>query len=167
MERHLLALQVRLRRRNDHAAHGVGSGTDQVVRLLEAGSVESEARAEGCRGGDGMKDLAQLKESNIERLDWTDILNASDDLPAEDRDAMAEYFKHFAKPKGVCIKCGARLGGLLGSFRWGIQHGEGECSQCGYPARGYHRDVGPIEFLPMVLQYHPNELEEPKAVPSC
>lgn len=38
-----------------------------------------------------------------------------------------------------CVECGQQLGGLLGSFRWGIQNGHGECAACGYPYVYYHR----------------------------
>jgi len=39
-----------------------------------------------------------------------------------------------------CVYCGLPLGGLLFStFRWGIVHGEGECGDCGFPYRLYHR----------------------------
>jgi hypothetical protein len=38
-----------------------------------------------------------------------------------------------------CVDCGRRLGGLLGSFRWGIVNGQGECAECGYPYVYYHR----------------------------
>lgn len=38
-----------------------------------------------------------------------------------------------------CVDCGARLGGLIGSFGWGIVHGLGECGSCGFPYQYYHR----------------------------
>lgn len=66
----------------------------------------------------------------------------------------------------VCPKCGAALGGLLGSFTWGIQHGEGFCArdQCGWPARGHHvievdnGDAGDKARLAFSypLAYHPD-----------
>jgi hypothetical protein len=37
-----------------------------------------------------------------------------------------------------CVECGALLGGLLGAFTWGIIHGQGECSRCGFPYVYYH-----------------------------
>jgi len=36
----------------------------------------------------------------------------------------------------------------------GHRYGEGSCRECGYPARAYHRNVGPIKFLQVILQYH-------------
>lgn len=44
-----------------------------------------------------------------------------------------------ASAADICVECGARLGGLLGSFSWGIAYGEGFCSRCGFPYRLYHR----------------------------
>lgn len=41
---------------------------------------------------------------------------------------------------GGCPCCLATLGGFLtGSFEWGIVHGEGSCSACGWPVKAYHR----------------------------
>lgn len=37
-----------------------------------------------------------------------------------------------------CAGCGSYLGGYLGTFRWGIVHGEGACSVCHHPARAFH-----------------------------
>jgi len=75
-------------------------------------------------------------------------------------EACNQYLYGFASGSS-CPNCGATLGGLMGSFRWGIAHGEGNCNQCGWPCRAYHNikdDVGalfnrPIEF---VLAYHPD-----------
>lgn len=68
---------------------------------------------------------------------------------------LTEYLKPFAAPiypDGVppaeddfaglrgpqCLKCKKPLSGLLGTFQWGIAHGEGRCANCGWPARAYH-----------------------------
>jgi hypothetical protein len=86
---------------------------------------------------------------------------------------LNEYFRDFAKPikrdgggniiSGAtnCLKCKSALEGMFGSFRWGLTHGEGECSQCGWPCRAYHRpkdEEGEIfnSVLPKILQYHPS-----------
>lgn len=79
-----------------------------------------------------------------------------------------EYLSHFAAGS-KCPKCGSALGGLLGSFQWGIVHGEGECKgglhsegPCGWPCRARHvikdKEGDPIfsEALPIVLAYHPD-----------
>lgn len=60
--------------------------------------------------------------------------------------------------------CGGMVGFLMGSkggFKWGLAHGEGYCSECGWPARLYHfvkdrdgKDL--LTFRHVVLQYHPD-----------
>jgi len=113
------------------------------------------------------EELQRLKDANLPRMNWRDVLDIKegDALTEADEKALGAYFAHFVKP-GPCICCSSRqgskdvvdafLGG--GKFRWGMVHGEGNCTECGWPARAYHRDVGPIEFVQMILQYHPDEL---------
>ena len=113
-----------------------------------------------------MKTLPELQAAHLPRLDWRELLVGKDLTPDEEQ-TLADYFQHFVIP-GPCIKCGAQQGGkseidaLLGlaHFRWGIAHGEGQCSVegCGYPARALHYDVGPIKRLNLILQYHPDEV---------
>lgn len=86
--------------------------------------------------------------------------------------AMNAYLANFvapvAHPKGkergcVCFHCGEYLtgGGLMGSFfgggfEWGLAHGEGHCSTCGWPARAYHFNPTPdVERFTAVLSYLP------------
>jgi hypothetical protein len=83
-------------------------------------------------------------------------------------DPVNKYLHTFASTGGHCPQCGAKLGGLLGSFAWGLAHGEGICAggfhgdKCGWPCRGYHRplfDDGSEIFeqaIPRVLPYHPD-----------
>jgi hypothetical protein len=94
-------------------------------------------------------------------------------------DAINKYLADFAKPiaregggfligKHVCLKCGEALDGALGTFQWGLVWGEGACSKCDWPARGYHAikdDTGDIfeEPLPIILQYHPSVVDCPPA----
>jgi hypothetical protein len=70
------------------------------------------------------------------------------------------YLSAFALvPDHRCPGCNASLGGIFGTFRWGIANGEGECSQCGYPCRGLHRPKdGMIKFFEALLPYHPDGL---------
>lgn len=82
--------------------------------------------------------------------------------------ALGEYLSVFAKPNRVdghhkCLKCGATLDGFLGSFTWGIQWGEGRCTECGWPGRGYHvpKDAEDKIFnvpLQIILQYREAKL---------
>lgn len=87
-----------------------------------------------------------------------------------------KYLFSFAKPQlegknsflqsaAKCLRCGRPLGGAIGSFQWGIVHGEGTCSNCGWPARAKHYikdDEGPIfdRALDMILQYHPDFVQK-------
>jgi hypothetical protein len=82
-------------------------------------------------------------------------------------DPVNKYLNEFASTEGKCPKCGSKLGGLMGSFTWGLAHGEGVCTgglysdKCGWPCRGLHYikdDAGEMIFtsaLPYVLAYHP------------
>jgi hypothetical protein len=89
--------------------------------------------------------------------------------------AINKYLEAFARPvlndkpnliNGAykCLKCDKPLTGALGTFQWGIVHGEGVCISCGWPCRGYHdpkNDDGESIFerpLPIVLQYHPRDV---------
>lgn len=83
-----------------------------------------------------------------------------------------EYLKVFLAPiekldeKGQllhieCVNCGEALGGLFGTFTWGLAHGEGYCSNCGYPARAKHflEHEGWKFTMNRILQYHPSVLK--------
>lgn len=67
----------------------------------------------------------------------------------------ANYSEGFAQPAddGTCLCCGA-----YASFTWGLQHGEGSCAKCGWPARMYHfikTPEGEDKRVVRLLQYHP------------
>ena len=86
--------------------------------------------------------------------------------------SLDEYLEQFAQPIRKenggdftghlkCLKCGKSLDGILGTFQWGIVHGEGNCSYCGWPCRACHRPKHEGEeifnrALQMILQYHPD-----------
>lgn len=107
-----------------------------------------------------IKTLQELKDSNIipcsvqslgiklsgEKKDW-----------AEEK--INEYLSDFVFSE-KCLGCEHDMTGILGMFQWGIQHGEGNCSNCGYPARAYHRVPDVVNWQNMVLQYHPKTLTE-------
>lgn len=75
-----------------------------------------------------------------------------------------EYMSHFVAPHEMkCVKCGTTLGGLFGSFRWGIAHGQGECSRCGWPAIAYHfleDETGKEHRFELLLQLHPDDVSK-------
>lgn len=53
-----------------------------------------------------------------------------------------------ASSTSECVSCGESLGGLLGTFQWGIINGHGECGGCGFPYVYYHRhEIEPGETL--------------------
>lgn len=79
---------------------------------------------------------------------------------------LAEYLIAFLPPRVDCVFCGARLLGIFGSFRWGLQNGEGYCSKCCWPARAIHR-IQPMDgsaaiVVESLLQYHPDVIESKK-----
>jgi hypothetical protein len=48
-------------------------------------------------------------------------------------DITEEYLNNYHQVwilDGKCPNCGAELLGLFGSFKWGLVHGEGYCSNC-------------------------------------
>lgn len=65
------------------------------------------------------------------------------------KESCEKYFAHFDAPRiegtsnimmsAAKCSCGRPLGGFIGSFTWGIVHGEGFCSNCKRPARAVHR----------------------------
>jgi hypothetical protein len=76
---------------------------------------------------------------------------------AEYMAASNEYLKHFVEPRkdGKCFHCGVLLGGMFGSFVFGITHGEGICGKCGWPARTYHDVPDAFTLRNYILQYMP------------
>ena len=131
-------------------------------------------------------DARQMPEG-IERFDWRSILNVADDTTPDVIAALNQYFAPFARitfeaeraedGKPVmddqpCINCGKPLlGGVSsfwngGGFKWGLVHGEGQCSECGWPARMYHfiKDAAGDDLVTLrniLLQYHPDFVEAP------
>lgn len=87
-----------------------------------------------------------------------------------------EYLSTFAAPvrnadgTPVCFHCGEKIDsfmqacGLAVAYRWGIAHGEAECSGCGWPARGMHYPKGAdgeelFSLRNFFLAYHPDVVE--------
>lgn len=125
-----------------------------------------------------MPKLSELKKTNVPRatceslgieISPTDATDAEQTALAEKTiRCIDEYFSGFADGKH-CPSCEAELGGMLGSFHWGIAHGEGNC-RCGYPCRAYHAikdGDGEVFSAPLrrILAYHPDSLELRKVSP--
>ena len=116
----------------------------------------------------------------LAKLDWRTFMNASDDTPPSTIKALDDYFSHFVAvqiekdEKGVphlrpqtCAGCGQTLTGFLGTWRWGIAHGAGECGNCGWPSYGHHEikdgdgeAIGTLRNF--ILQVHPDFVERRK-----
>jgi hypothetical protein len=116
-------------------------------------------------------DLHKLRAANLPLLTCEllgVVINVREDFPDQekarkDRDDMIaeldEYLKNFTEAVGgKCPGCNWSLGGLLGSFTWGIQNGEGFCSECGYPCRANH-NINGTRMTGVMLPYHPSQLE--------
>lgn len=114
-------------------------------------------------------------ESEARRCTPGDVgLTFLDAAPDELHELFNKYFAKFAAPitregsvEWYCY-CGRPLSGFLGTFRWGLAYGEGECSGCGAPARAAHDirdDEGAgLVFIGMLpLLYHPDYIRERKA----
>jgi hypothetical protein len=112
------------------------------------------------------------KAKEIEHVTVSDVFSQAEGDGT--REYLADYLKPFAKPitrdgasegsgfaigNTLCLKCGSGLDGMLGAFQWGLCHGEGVCSKCGWPARLYHYlklPDGTEDRIVMMLQYHPD-----------
>jgi predicted amidophosphoribosyltransferase len=111
-----------------------------------------------------MKTLEELKNEDLPRCEFSRILKG--ETTKENKACIQEYLNEFVTPTidRKCISCGSDLVGFLGTFRWGIEYGEGFCRECGYPARAIHcienkdnETILKTNFF--VMQYHPNTLE--------
>lgn len=117
---------------------------------------------------------------NVAQLDWRTLIKFKGQVDEKIVVALNQYFEPFAQVPGEigadgnfnvedghpCLKCGEPLTGLLsaltgGGFTWGLVHGEGNCRNCGWPARAYHyiKDLDGNKLMtiqPFVIQYHPD-----------
>lgn len=130
-----------------------------------------------------VEDLHVMREKKLPHCTASDFgVSIRPDAPDPEMgqrfiDALDAYLHTFAAPierdgdiGGVllsgprCPSCANTLGGALGSFSWGIQNSEGQCS-CGWPCRALHRPKdGKKEIfdkpVAMILAYHPDAIEE-------
>ena len=120
-----------------------------------------------------------MSETATAKVDHCTLASIGMEITGEDAPPLVEscneYLSQFIAPaseKGnflfsssKCVKCERPISGALGSFVWGIVHGEGTCGNCGWPARAYHdiKHDGESVFdrpLQIVLQYHPDFVEK-------
>lgn len=130
------------------------------------------------------KTIAELQEAGVERATPAEVginLQVKEDAPDKKEATLmrqqsvrqlAEYLEDFSAGRN-CPSCDALIrpknmleGFLLSTFEWGVAHGEGRCSECGYPVRGIHLvemkvmgEPATFEFR-MPLPYHPSVLED-------
>lgn len=116
-------------------------------------------------------DIIELRRRNLAHVTFSDLFHVDEGkLTPDEIGAVNAYLHRFALLRDDdgtrCPGCNAILtrkdavsGFLLGAtFEWGLTHGVGHCRDCGYQARAYHFDVGPIKRFEAVLPYHPDEL---------
>lgn len=107
------------------------------------------------------------------RLTVESFLKGTDQLEPEDQAYLDDYFRNFlplteggdGMMMGRPCRCGKPLGGFLGTFTYGIAHGQGRCSACGWPCVSHHyvKNGAGEEILALrefVLQVHPSLVEE-------
>lgn len=119
-----------------------------------------------------------MKLSDVQYASIDDVfkIEGGDEI----RNYLADYLRPFAKPvlrdgategsgfafgNQICLKCGEGQDGMFGRFQWGLQHGEGRCGKCGWPARMYHflkLPDGTEGRIVILLQYHPDVVGEKK-----
>jgi hypothetical protein len=123
-----------------------------------------------------------METQKPERLDWRTLMKAADDTPPKVIAALDKYFSQFVavplkndengKPQmqtQQCVGCGESLTGFLGTWRWAIAHGVGECARCHWPSLGHHsiKDDDGEELLTLhnfVLQIHPDFVQRKQRV---
>lgn len=124
----------------------------------------------------GNKSLEVLQKEDLPRATCDTVgIELSGRDEGIGRRVFDKYFRIFVCPKSTavedqgilgsqrCISCDSRLDGLIGTFEWGLAHGEGTCVECGWPARGVHqiKDEDGEDFAVLrnsILQYHPTEV---------
>lgn len=114
-------------------------------------------------------DLDKLKADNLQRCTCEAIgvdIKIKDDAPdlakaEQDRQELITELDTYLRDFVYCDKCPGcnwTLGGFLGSFTWGLEHGEGFCTNCQYPCRAHH-NINGTRMSNVILAYHPSVLE--------
>lgn len=105
--------------------------------------------------------LEELQAANLPKATPADVgIDFTDTTTEELRATLTEYFGHFVGRVDGKFSCPCCAG--TGTFTWGIAHGEGHCTTCGWPHRAYHfiKDKNGEQIMRHVtiLAYHPSEL---------
>ena len=118
--------------------------------------------------------LAALQSRDVPRARVADYFNTRPAAEVDQELARLEaYLTQFAKlTDAKCLCCGTSLlcpfgMGVFGGFEWGLVHGEGRCSTCGYPMRGHHRVEGFGVIRNLFLPYHPSTIVLPPEDEPC
>lgn len=107
------------------------------------------------------------------------LFKVDDDAPEGFVEQLDEYLSAFAAlvridGKTHCFNCGEPFDGMMNmfglavAFEWGLAHGEGHCSGCGWPMRAHHfpkdKDGGDLVTIRgFPLAYMPEHVELRKA----
>jgi hypothetical protein len=99
--------------------------------------------------------MTRLSQDKLELLRASTPHCATDELPTD-------YAANFAEPllEQKCLYCGESY-----TFTWGLTHGEGHCTECGWPARLYHfikDESGNETRVVKLLQVHPDAIDADK-----
>lgn len=103
--------------------------------------------------------LAEMKARNLPHATSADVAREDGQSPvAPPSNMLDDYLSHFIKPEGDnrCPRDG-------GYFTWGLAHGSGHCTTCGWPGAMYHfpKDAsGERQRFEALLWLHPDDLEE-------
>jgi hypothetical protein len=110
----------------------------------------------------------------LPKLDYRTFLTLSEEIPDEDTarqiKLIENYFAGFcpiSTEENIgfpCPACGVYLGGLFGSFKYGIQHGWGFCGTCLWPCVMHHylKDEDGSQLLSLtnfLLALHPSKVD--------
>lgn len=122
---------------------------------------ETSQGRESVGGGVSSPNLEEMRA--LPECQLADVFTVGDDWQGDELESISAYLRIFHAPVDglTCRGCEHPLGGMLGTFTWGMVHGEGVCSKCGLPTRMYHRvkhDGEEVLTFTLPLQYHASGL---------
>jgi hypothetical protein len=115
--------------------------------------------------------------NEVLHFDWRTIITIKTTQQDDIGRLFDAYFAPFAQPivtetSSQCLNCGADQCEVLGGFVWGMEHGEGRCMTCDWPARAYHEVLDGegkllLRWRSAILQYHPNYVTTREEAPDA